>query len=52
MKISIETTVEAALEQVWLCFVTPAHITGWNFAIPEWCCPKAELDLVEGGRHI
>lgn len=48
MKISIETTVKASLEQVWHCFVTPAHITGWNFAIAEWCCPKAELDLVEG----
>ncbi len=49
MKISIETTVKAPLEQVWLCFVTPQHIVGWNFAIDEWCCPRAELDLVDGG---
>ncbi len=49
MKISIETTVKAPLEQVWLCFVTPQHIVGWNFAIDEWCCPRAELDLVVGG---
>ena len=49
MKISIETTVNASLERVWQCFVTPQDIVGWNFAIDEWCCPSAELDLVVGG---
>jgi len=27
----------------------PSHITQWNFASPEWCCPTAEVDLRPGG---
>ena len=49
MKISIETTVNAPLELVWQSFVTPQDIICWNFAIDEWCCPRAELELVVGG---
>lgn len=50
MKITIETEVEAPLPEVWSAWVGPDHITGWNFAIDEWCCPSAELDLSVGGR--
>jgi uncharacterized protein YndB with AHSA1/START domain len=25
-------------------------ITNWNFAIDEWCCPSAEINLVVGGK--
>ncbi len=49
MKISIETIINAPLELVWQSFVTPEDIVCWNFAIDEWCCPKAELELVVGG---
>ncbi len=49
MKISIETEVKATLVQVWDAWVTPEDITCWNFAIDEWCCPSAELNLEVGG---
>lgn len=50
MKISIETEVNAPLRSVWNAWVTPEDITRWNFATNDWYCPKAELDLVAGGR--
>lgn len=49
MKISIETEVNAPLSAVWDAWVTPEDISRWNFAIDEWCCPRAELDLEAGG---
>lgn len=49
MKISIETTVNAELEQVWLSFTLPEHIVKWNFANNEWACPKAYNNLRVGG---
>lgn len=50
MKISIETEVEASPATVWDAWVTPEDITSWNFAIDEWCCPKAEINLKVGGK--
>ncbi|NVK58374.1 MAG: SRPBCC domain-containing protein [Alteromonadaceae bacterium] len=49
MEISVEKEVKAPLRMVWDAWVTPDDITRWNFAIDEWCCPKAELDLEVGG---
>lgn len=49
MKITVETEVAAPPKQVWNAWVTPDHITKWNFAIDEWCCPRAEIDLKIGG---
>lgn len=49
MQISIETEVKATPAQVWDAWVTPEDITRWNFAIEEWCCPSAELNLEVGG---
>jgi uncharacterized protein YndB with AHSA1/START domain len=50
MKISIETTIDATLETVWSCWITPQDIMNWNFATEDWSCPRAELDFTEGGR--
>lgn len=50
MKIIVETEVKASQATVWDAWVTPEDITSWNFAIDEWCCPKAEIDLKAGGR--
>ena len=50
MKISIETEVKASPAIVWSAWVTPEDITSWNFAIDEWCCPKAEVNLKVGGK--
>lgn len=50
MKISIEVVVNATPAAVWDAWVTPEDITNWNFAIDEWCCPKAEINLEVGGK--
>ena len=50
MRITIETEVAAPREEVWDAWVTPDQITKWNFAIEEWCCPSAEVDLRVGGK--
>lgn len=49
MKISIETEVKAPLQRVWNAWVSPEDITHWNFAIDDWCCPRAEINLEVGG---
>ena len=50
MKISIETEVKSTPAAVWDAWVTPEDITNWNFAIDEWCCPKAQINLEVGGK--
>jgi uncharacterized protein YndB with AHSA1/START domain len=50
MEITIETEVNAPLTVVWDSWVTPEDITKWNFAIDEWCCPRAEISLEVGGQ--
>ncbi len=50
MKITVEAEVTATPKEVWYAWVTPDHITKWNFAIDEWCCPSAEIDLRAGGK--
>jgi uncharacterized protein YndB with AHSA1/START domain len=49
MKVSIDVTVQSPLEQVWSAWTTPEDIMQWNFASPEWCCPRARIELAEGG---
>ena len=48
--ITIQTTISASAERVWDCYTQPEHITQWNFASPEWCCPSATNDLRPGGK--
>ncbi|QDT36863.1 hypothetical protein Pan189_12270 [Stratiformator vulcanicus] len=50
MNISVETTVDAPIDNVWEAWITPEHINRWNFASEDWQCPKAEIDLTVGGR--
>lgn len=50
MEISIETTVNAPLEQVWAAWITPDDIKKWNFASDDWCCPDAKIDFTVGGK--
>lgn len=50
MMIDIEITVNAPIQKVWDCWTQPKHITQWNFASDEWCCPKANNELVEGSK--
>lgn len=46
--ISVQTKVNTSLEQVWNAWTLPKHIVNWNFASPEWHCPKAENNLKVG----
>ena len=40
-KITIDATVDAPVETVWARYTDPDHITRWNFASDDWCCPSA-----------
>ena len=51
-QISIRTTINADRGRVWSCYTEPEHITGWNFASPEWHCPHASNDLRKGGIYL
>lgn len=48
--ITINTTVNAPIENVWKCFNEPEHIKRWNNASEDWHTPAAENDLRPGGR--
>ncbi len=49
MKITVETTIDAPLDEVWRAWVEPRHIVRWNFAADDWHCPAAEIDLRPDG---
>lgn len=51
IKITIEATISADTKKVWDFWTKPEHITNWNFASDDWCCPKAENDLKVGGKY-
>jgi uncharacterized protein YndB with AHSA1/START domain len=49
--ITIASTVAAKPDKVWQCWTDPKHITQWNFASDDWCCPSANNDLKAGGKY-
>lgn len=50
-KITIESVINAMPEKVWNCWTEPDHITKWNFASDDWCCPSVENDMTVGGKY-
>lgn len=52
MKITIETTVAAPIENVWRTWTTPDHIVQWNAASDDWHTTRATVDLRAGGRFL
>jgi uncharacterized protein YndB with AHSA1/START domain len=48
--ITIETTINAPIANVWEKWTKPEHIQNWNFASPNWHCPSAKTDLQVGGE--
>ncbi len=50
--ITVESIVNAPIEKVWKLWTTPADITQWNNASPDWHTPKAENDLRVGGSFV
>ncbi len=49
MKITVETTVAAPVEDVWRAWTTPDDILQWNAASDDWHTTKASVDLRVGG---
>lgn len=49
---SVETTIDAPVDKVWKCWITPEDIVQWNNASDDWYTPKADNDLTEGGEFV
>jgi uncharacterized protein YndB with AHSA1/START domain len=49
MKITVETSVAAPVENVWRAWTTPADIMQWNAASDDWHTISATVDLRVGG---
>jgi uncharacterized protein YndB with AHSA1/START domain len=49
MKISIETTVRAPVDDVWRAWTSPEDIKQWNAASDDWHTVSSSVDLREGG---
>lgn len=50
--ITVEAAINVPVEKVWEYWTSPEHIPGWNFASPDWCCPRAENKLCAGGKFV
>ena len=48
--ITVETRVNVPIDIVWEAYTSPEHVTKWNFASDDWCCPRASGDLRQGGK--
>jgi uncharacterized protein YndB with AHSA1/START domain len=48
-RISVYTTVNAAIEDVWKAWTTPESILVWHTASADWHTTKAENDLKKSG---
>ena len=49
MKITVETTVAAPIDEVWRAYTTPEDIIQWNAASDDWHTTAASVDLRVGG---
>ncbi|SBS35624.1 hypothetical protein MAQ5080_03225 [Marinomonas aquimarina] len=52
MEITVAAQIKAPLEKVWEAWTTPAIVQQWNSGAFDWVCPKAEVDLHEGGSFF
>jgi uncharacterized protein YndB with AHSA1/START domain len=50
--ITVETVVQAPIEDVWELWTSPEHIVNWNKASDDWHTPKAENELRPGGKFL
>jgi uncharacterized protein YndB with AHSA1/START domain len=48
--ITVEAIIEAPINIVWDLWTRPEHVQQWNFASPDWHCPKATSDFNVGGE--
>jgi uncharacterized protein YndB with AHSA1/START domain len=49
MKITIETTVNAPIEEVWRAWNSPEDIKQWNAASDDWHTTQSTVDLRQNG---
>jgi uncharacterized protein YndB with AHSA1/START domain len=49
MQITINSIVDAPIEDVWRAYTTPEDIMQWNAASDDWHTVKANVDLRIGG---
>jgi uncharacterized protein YndB with AHSA1/START domain len=49
MKITVETIVNAPVEEAWRAWTTPDDIKKWNAASADWHTTSASVDLRVGG---
>jgi uncharacterized protein YndB with AHSA1/START domain len=48
--LTVAATINAPIEKVWKCWITPEDIMQWNQASPDWHCPASVVDLKIGGK--
>jgi uncharacterized protein YndB with AHSA1/START domain len=49
VKITVETTIAASIEDVWSAYTNPEDIKQWNAASDDWHTTAATVDLRVGG---
>ena len=49
-KITVHTSINASLEEVWRRFTTPEDVEQWNTASEDWHTTSASNDLQVGGK--
>ena len=52
MKITVETVVNAKVDDVWQAWNDPAAIKEWNSPHESWHTTSSAVDLREGGRFL
>ena len=52
MKITVEASVKAKLNQVWDAWNDPVDIKQWNTAQDDWHTTQSRVDLREGGKFL
>lgn len=52
MKITVETRVEAPIDEVWRAYTSPQDIEQWNAASEDWHTTYACVDLRVGGAFV
>ena len=50
-KITVQANIAADRAKTWRYYTAPEHITKWNFASPDWHCPRASNDMHTGGKY-
>ncbi len=48
--IMVSVSVQATPKRAWEMFTDPTSVTEWNFASPDWHCPRAQSELRKGGN--